>query len=55
MNQGGICPVCCNEIDYESGWKVHTADNGNKSIVHPNCHNKIHFQLDQTAVPANSA
>ncbi len=33
---------------------LRAADNGNKSTVHPNCHNKIHFQSDQIAVPANS-
>ena len=54
-NQGGKCPICSNEIDKESGWKVHTTDNGNKSIIHPHCHNKVHSVISQTAVPANSA
>ena len=41
--QGRKCPVCRDEIDKESGWKVHAASDG-KYIVHPNCHNKIHSQ-----------
>lgn len=41
--QGRKCPVCRDEIDKESGWKVHATSDG-KYIVHPNCHNKIHSQ-----------
>ena len=41
-NQGGKCPVCKDEIDKESGWKIHTAEDGSKVFVHPGCHNRIH-------------
>lgn len=40
--QGRKCPICKNEINRESGWKIHKDESGRKMIVHPKCHNKIH-------------
>ena len=40
--QGGKCSVCKDEINKESGWKIHIAGDGSKVFVHPGCHNRIH-------------
>lgn len=42
--QSGICNICGDEIDKESGWKVHKPESGKKMIVHPKCHNYIHSE-----------
>jgi RNA-directed DNA polymerase len=40
--QGRKCPVCRDEIDHESGWKVHIDSSGKKVLIHPNCHERLH-------------
>lgn len=40
--QGRNCPMCGDEINKESGWKIHVKENNNKTIVHPDCHAGFH-------------
>ncbi len=40
--QDRACPVCRDEINKESGWKMHTDEHGKKTILHPECHKRIH-------------
>ncbi len=42
VKQDKNCPVCGDEINKVSGWKVHTGDTGKKVLVHPECHKKYH-------------
>lgn len=44
--QGRNCPMCGDEINKESGWKIHVNENNKKSIIHPDCHTRFH--LDET-------
>jgi len=46
--QGRKCPMCGDEINKESGWKIHMNENNRKAIVHPECH--IRFHSDETKV-----
>lgn len=40
--QGRKCPICGDEINEESGWKIHKEGNSRKIIIHPECHKRIH-------------
>lgn len=50
--QGRKCCICKDEINKESGWKIHIEECGKKSIIHPECHERIHSELTMEAVPA---
>lgn len=50
--QGGQCPECMDEINKESGWKIHEDVNGKKMLTHPNCHKRIHSRSIKFAIPA---
>lgn len=52
-SQGGLCPVCNQKIDGETGWHSHyilprskrgTDGNQNRLLMHPNCHRQVHSQ-----------
>lgn len=49
--QGRKCPACGDEINKDSGWKVHIDAQGKKNLIHPYCHKVIHLQ-NINAVPA---
>lgn len=40
--QGGKCFVCRDEINVDSGWKVHNDNCMKKVLVHPYCHGRFH-------------
>ena len=46
------CPICGNEINKESGWKIHVNEQQNKVIVHPECHERFHSEESRYAVLA---
>ncbi len=43
--QGRKCLICGDEINKESGWKVHIDENNRKVIIHPDCHARVHSEL----------
>jgi RNA-directed DNA polymerase len=43
--QSRKCCICKDEINKESGWKIHIEECGKKSIIHPKCHERIHSEL----------
>lgn len=52
-SQNGLCPVCNQKIDKESGWNNHHIlcrskggqdGNQNRLLMHPNCHRQVHHQ-----------
>lgn len=42
--QGRKCPMCGDEINKESGWKIHINESNRKVIIHPDCHKRFHFE-----------
>lgn len=51
--QNGICPVCQQRIDLDSGWQNHHIEwrvyggqdhQANRVLLHPNCHRQVHNQ-----------
>jgi RNA-directed DNA polymerase len=42
MKQKGRCLVCSEVINHESGWRVHTENDGKKVLVHPKCLARLH-------------
>ena len=46
--QGKKCPMCGDEINKESGWKIHINEDNRKIITHPDCH--IRFHSNETKV-----
>ena len=42
--QGRQCPMCRDEINKESGWKIHINENNRKVIIHPDCHARFHSE-----------
>lgn len=43
--QGRRCLICGDEIDKESGWKIHIEECGKKTIIHPGYHKRVHSEL----------
>ncbi len=51
--QGGLCPICNQKITKLTGWHNHhivwrvnggTDEQGNRVLLHPNCHRQVHSQ-----------
>jgi RNA-directed DNA polymerase len=42
--QRGKCLICRNEINKESGWKIHTSQSGKKELTHPDCYKNTHSE-----------
>jgi RNA-directed DNA polymerase len=42
--QGRKCPMCGDEINKESGWKIHINESNRKVIIHPDCHTRFHSE-----------
>lgn len=42
--QGRKCPMCGDEINKESGWKIHINESNKKVIIHPDCHTRFHSE-----------
>jgi RNA-directed DNA polymerase len=49
--QGGLCPICDQQITKESGWNIHHiiwrskgGDDGmtNRALLHPECHRQVY-------------
>ncbi len=63
VDQQGLCPICDQRITQETGWHAHhilrRVDGGNNTsgnliLVHPNCHNQIHYLGLNVTKPAPS-
>ena len=48
-NQNGRCTLCGGEVETETGWKTHRNKENRNEIVHPQCHRKLHPELQKTA------
>lgn len=51
LDQGGLCAMCGNEMDMDTGWHDHHIEYrvaggsdalGNRVLLHPNCHAQVH-------------
>ena len=42
QKQNRRCLICGNEINKESGWKIHIGNSGKKELIHPDCHASVH-------------
>ena len=61
QRQEGKCPVCQQKITLQSGWNVHhitpiylggTSELDNLVLLHPICHQQIHYQVEGVAATA---
>jgi RNA-directed DNA polymerase len=44
QKQNRRCLICGNEINKESGWKIHIGNSGKKELIHSGCHANVHSQ-----------
>lgn len=64
LEQNGKCPVCCETITQDTGWKIHyliqrvdggSDRNTNLVMVHPGCHHQIHTNTLKVVEPAHES
>ena len=47
--QKGKCTLCMESVVVETGWRTHRNEKGKTEIVHPECHRKLHPELQLTS------
>ncbi|EEU4853590.1 group II intron reverse transcriptase/maturase [Salmonella enterica] len=62
LEQNGKCPVCCEAITQDTGWRIHyliqhvvggSDRNTNLVMVHPDCHHQIHANTLKSVEPVH--